>query len=178
MDRPKTQYVTVGDADVAYQVFGDGPLDLLWCYGLGGHVDFFWTEATTARSFTQLASFSRLMLFDRRGTGASDPVALNAMPTWEELTEDMAAVLEVAGSNSTAIFATLDTGPIAILFAAMHPERVSALVLRNTTARYLEADDYPIGVSPAAVDSLVKMLATIWGTEELTPHATESGRRR
>jgi pimeloyl-ACP methyl ester carboxylesterase len=146
MDAPRTRYVAVGDADVAYQVVGDGPLDLLWCYGLGVHLDFLWTDDAFARPMTQLVRFSRLILFDRRGTGASDPVPLNAMPTWEELTEDMTAVLGAAGSERAAIFATLDTGPIAILFAAMHPERVSALVLRNTTARYLEAEDYPIGM--------------------------------
>ncbi len=167
MEAPKTRYVAVAGADVAYQVVGDGPLDLLLCYGLGGHIDFFWTEESSARAFTQMASCTKAVLFDRRGTGASDPVALNAMPTWEELTEDITAVLDAVGSNRTAIFATLDTGPIAVLYAAMHPKRVSALVLRNTTARYLEADDYPIGVSPATADSLVEMLATMWGTEEL-----------
>lgn len=174
MEAPRTRYVAVGDADVAYQVVGDGPIDLLFCYGLGGHIDFFWTEATSARFFAQLASFSRLIFFDRRGTGASDPVALNAMPTWEELTEDMAAVLDAAGSNNTAIFANLDTGPIAILFAAMHPERVSALILRNTTARYLEADDYPIGMPPSVADAIVEMSATMWGTEEFSRLANPS----
>ena len=169
MDVPKTRtrYVAVGDADVAYQVFGDCPLDLLWCYGLGSHLDFAWTDATFARQFTQLAPYTRLILFDRRGTGASDPVTLSAMPAWEDLTEDMEAVLDAAGAEKTAVFATLDTGPIAILFAAMHPERVSALILRNTTARYVEADDYPIGVPQEAADSLVDMLATMWGSEEL-----------
>jgi class 3 adenylate cyclase len=167
VDAPTTRYVTVGGADVAYQVVGDGPLDLLWCYGLGGNVDFFWTEESSAHFIEQMASFTRTILFDRRGTGASDPVPLNAIPTWEELTEDMTAVLDVAVSERSAICANLDTGPIAILYAAMHPERVTALVLRNTTARFLEDDDYPIGVSSAAADSLVELLATMWGTEDL-----------
>ncbi len=168
MDAPETRYVAVGDADVAYQVVGDGPLDLLLCYGLGGHVDFFWSDVWSARPLTQLASFSRLILFDRRGTGASDPVALNAMPTWEELTADMEAVLGAVGSKSAAIVATLDTGPIAILFAAMHPERVRALVLRNTTARFLEADDYLIGMPSPVADAVVETLATMWGTDEFS----------
>ena len=166
MEAPKTRYVAVGDADVAYQVFGDGPLDLLWCYGLGGTIDFYWTEASIVRLLTQVARFVRVILFDRRGTGASDPVALRAMPTWEELTEDMTAVLDAAGSRRAAIFASVDAGPMAILFTAMHPERVSALVLRDSTARYLEADDYPIGMSPAVADRLVATLAAMWGTEE------------
>jgi class 3 adenylate cyclase len=168
MNAPETRYVAVGDADVAYQVVGDGPLDLLLCYGLGGHVDLFWTDVWSARPLTQLASFSRLILFDRRGTGASDPVARNAMPTWEELTADMEAVLGAVGSKTAAIVATLDTGPIAILFAAMHPERVRALVLRNTTARFLEADDYPIGMPSPVADAVVETLATMWGTEEFS----------
>ena len=166
MEAPKTRYVAVGDADVAYQVVGDGPFDLLSCYGLGGHVDFFWTEALSARLLFQWASFSRLIQFDRRGTGASDPLPLNAMPRWEELTEDMTAVLDAVGSKRTAIVASLDTGPMAILFASMHPECVSALVLRNTSARFLEAPDYPLGMSLASADAIVEMLATMWGTEE------------
>jgi hypothetical protein len=88
------------------------------------------------------------------------------MPTWEECTEDMVAVLGAAGSKRTAIFATLDAGPIAMLFAAMHPELVSALILHNTAARYLEADDYPIGASSDFTEVLVGMQAAAWGTPE------------
>ena len=90
------------------------------------------------------------------------------MPTWEEWTEDIEAVLAAAGSKRTAILATLDAGPIAILFAASHPEVVSALILVNTTARYLEADDYPIGASPDFVDAVVETFAKGYGTPELT----------
>ncbi len=163
MEAPETRYVAVGDADVAYQVVGNGPLDLLWCYGVGGHIDLFWEMPYGTEYLTRLASFSRLILFDRRGTGASGAATLNT-PPWEDFTEDMRAVLDAAGSESTALMATLETGPIARLFAAMHPERVSALVLLNTSARYLEADGYPIGASSAAVEALV---ASTWGTEEM-----------
>jgi class 3 adenylate cyclase len=85
------------------------------------------------------------------------------MPTWEDWTEDIGAVLDAVGSKRTAILASIDAGPIAILFAAMHPEIVSALVLLNTAARYMKADDYPIGVSPEVVDGIVDMMATAWG---------------
>ena len=166
MEAPETRYVAVGEADVAYQVVGDGPLDLLYCYGLGSHIENTWEVPGNAEYLNGLAAFSRLIFFDRRGTGASDAVALNAMPTWEEWTEDIEAVLKAAGSKRTAILATLEAGPIAILFAASHPEVVSALILVNTTARYLEADDYPIGASPDFVDAFVETFAKGYGTPE------------
>jgi class 3 adenylate cyclase/alpha-beta hydrolase superfamily lysophospholipase len=168
MDRPTTNYVALGDADVAYQVLGDGPLDVLYCYGLGSHIELLWDIPAVAEVLTSLAAFSRLILFDRRGTGASDGVSLSAMPTWEEWTEDILAVVDGAGSKRTAILAAGDAGPIAMLFAATHPERVGALVLVNTSARYLAGDDYPTGASPDEVDAFVELMAAGWGTPELT----------
>jgi class 3 adenylate cyclase len=167
MQAPETRYVAVGDADVAYQVVGDGPLDLLYCYGLGSHIELSWDIPAFAELLSRLAAFSRLIFFDRRGTGASDALSRNAMPTWEEWTEDIVAVLDAAGSKRTAILASLDAGPIAILFTAMHPEVVSALVLYNTSGRYMEADDYPIGVSPESIDALIGLVASGWGTSDL-----------
>ena len=89
MEAPETRYVAVGDADVAYQVVGDGPLDLLYCYGLGSHIEHCWEIPGQSEYLNGLATFSRLIFFDRRGMGASDGVPLNAMPTWEEWTEDI-----------------------------------------------------------------------------------------
>ena len=174
MDRSDTKYVAVGDADVAYQVRGEGPLDLLFCYGLGSHIEFNWQVPVIAEFLDRLASLFRLIIFDRRGTGASDGVPRDAVPTLEDWTEDVAAVLDAAESQRTAILATIDTGPIAILYAAMHPERVSALVLLNTAARFLEADDYPIGSSPEALDALVQMVEASWGTPEFLALANPS----
>ena len=122
-----------------------------------------------------LASFSRLIYFDRRGTGASDALTPNAMPAWEEWADDLGAVLDAAGSDRTAIIAALDAGPIAMMFAALQPERVSALILINTTPRYLEADDYPIGLPQASADAVVEMVGSLWGTEELI-NVTNPGR--
>ncbi len=153
-----TRYVAVGDADVAYRVVGDGPIDLLYFYGLGSHIEVLRQVPGFEEFLKRLSSFSRVILFDRRGTGASDGVPRNAIPTCEEWTDDVRAVLDAAGSKRAAIVAALDAGPIAVLFAAMHPERVSALVLLNTTARYLSADDYPIGAAAEEVDALVEML--------------------
>src|SRR5207244_1854877 len=153
---------------------GDGPVDLVYFYGIGAHVDLFWDAPLAPAFLRRLASFSRLILFNRRGTGASDGVPRNAIPTWEEWTEDLVAVLDAAGSKRTAIFATVDGGPIAILFAAMHPERVSALILLTTAARYLVADDYPAGVSPEAFETVVKTIEALWGTPELLRIANPS----
>jgi len=160
----ETRYVDVGDADVAYRVVGDGPVDLLWFEGLGGSIDSH--EGYPNSPFTSdLWSFCRMILFDRRGTGASDGLARNAMPAWEEWADDLRAVLDAAGSDTTAIYAAIDAGPIAIMFAALQPERVSALILDDTSARFLKADDYPIGMSQARVDAVVDMVGSLWGTE-------------
>ena len=99
--------------------------------------------------------------------GASDGIPQGAFPTWEEWSEDLGAVLDAAGSERAAIFGALDAGALAIPYAAMHPERVSALVLLNTAARYALADDYPAGVAPGAIDTLVDLVAEGWGTPPL-----------
>ena len=166
MSRPDTKYVAVGDADVAYQVLGEGPADLLFFNGLGSNVEMAWEDPDIAGFLRRLASLRRLIFLDRRGTGASDGVPRNAIPTWEEWTEDIESVLNAVGSEQTSILATVDAGPIAILYAAAHPQRVDSLVLCNTTARYLIADDYPIGFTLEALDLVIEFLRTSWGTPE------------
>ena len=103
---------------------------------------------------------------DRRGSGASDAVPLKAIPTWEELAEDMTGVLDAAESKLTDLIGVNEVGPIAVLFAAMHPERVGSLILINTAARYMEAPDYPIWVGATALDAIFDLLASSWGSEE------------
>jgi class 3 adenylate cyclase len=164
---PPTRYAQLGDADVAYKVAGEGPLDLLFFNGLGSHVDLSWDPHLCRGFYLRLVSFARLITFDRRGTGASDGVPRGAMPTWEEWTEDVSAVLDAAGSERAAVVAHLDAGPIAVLFAAMHPERVSALVLVESTARFMAADDYPIGMPPEVIDALVAAVPDVWGGDAL-----------
>jgi pimeloyl-ACP methyl ester carboxylesterase len=109
MDRPETRYVDVGGAEVAYQVVGQGPPDVVWVAGFG-HIDLVWEDPVFAAFLERLASFGRLMLFDRRGTGASDAVADTAMPTWEEWADDVRAVLDATGSERTAVLAETDGG--------------------------------------------------------------------
>ena len=163
---PDTKYVEVGDADVAYQILGEGSSDLLFFIGLGSNVETAWEDPGIADFLKRLATLRRLILLDRRGTGASDRVPRNAIPTWEEWTEDLESVLNAVGSERVSILATVDAGPIAILYAAAHPERVDSLVLCNTSARYLVAEDYPIGFTPEALDFVVSFLRTHWGTPE------------
>ena len=167
METPETEYVSVGDSDVAYQIVGTGTFDLVYVYPLGNHVDFDWDFPPMAKAWSVLATGCRLILLDRRGTGASGGLPVSTIPTWEELAEDVVAVLDAAGSTSAAVISQLETGPIAILLAAMHPERVSSLILLTTTARYSQADDYPIGVPRQEAESVLDLLLKTWGTEEL-----------
>src|SRR5687768_2238652 len=114
---PETRYAESPDGLIAYQVVGDGPIDLLYLSGATSHVDVRWEWEGTAHFLNKLASFSRLILFDRRGTGASDPISGGGTPTWEEWAEDLGIVLDAADSEQAAIFATLDGGPMAMVFA-------------------------------------------------------------
>jgi class 3 adenylate cyclase/alpha-beta hydrolase superfamily lysophospholipase len=165
MERPETKYVDVGGAEVAYQVVGQGPPDVIWVPGFG-QIDLVPEDRVFAAFLERLAFFGRLILFDRRGTGVSDAISDTAMPTWEEWADDVGAVLDAAGSERTVVFAETDGGPTGLLFTAMHPERVSGLILANTTARRLRADDYPIGIAREAVDEWVEMFRATWGTPD------------
>ena len=166
VERPQTRYVDVGGAEVAYQVVGQRPPDVVFVAGFG-HIDLLWDDPLWGAWLERLASFSRLILFDRRGTGASDPISDTAMPTWEEWADDVGAVLDAAGSERTVVLAGADTGPIGLFFTAMHPDRVSALILSNCSARTLWAEDYPIGIGPETVDAVVAMIRARWGTADL-----------
>lgn len=169
-DDVATRYVTAGDGDVAYKVLGAGSFDVVYFFGLGSHVDQFFDDPATSSWIKGLSSFSRLIVFDRRGTGASDRVPHDAVPTWEEWADDTLAVLDAVGSERAVLFAGLDAGPIAMLVAALHPERVSALILTNTFARYLADEDYPIGASETELHALIRGVERLWGTEELSTY--------
>ncbi|HKO84737.1 MAG TPA: adenylate/guanylate cyclase domain-containing protein [Actinomycetota bacterium] len=164
---PETKYARLGGDRIAYQVVGDGPPDLVLTLNSFGHVDVGWEEPGYALFLRTLASFSRVILFDRRGTGASDPLPLGSLPPWESYGEDLAAVLDEVGSEQAAIMAQLDASPMAIFFAGTRPERTSALILANASAKYTAADDYPIGVPGEVADALVAQLDQLWGTEAM-----------
>jgi pimeloyl-ACP methyl ester carboxylesterase len=165
MEPPETRYASVGDAQVAYQVFGDGP-DLVHVQGFTSNVDYRWDEPLQARFLKRLASFSRVIMFDRRGTGASDPLPAGGGSSWEDWVDDLNAVLKAVGSERTSLVASNDAGPTAMLYAATYPERVASLVLSNTAARATKGPDYPFGVAPELTDAFVDTFEAMWGKED------------
>jgi class 3 adenylate cyclase len=151
-DLPATRYTRSGDFHLAYQVTGSGPVDLLYVPGWVSQLELYWEEPSLARFLRRLASFARLIVFDKRGIGLSDHVSLRELPTLEERMEDIRAVLDAAGSERAAVFAQGYATPIASLFAATYPDRTASLVLYSACARgTLKADDYPWGVDEDAL---------------------------
>jgi class 3 adenylate cyclase len=153
IETPETQYAKTADGvHIAYQVVGDSPVDLVCLPAAGSHVELEWELPAFAGVLRRLASFSRLILFDLRGTGLSDPVGISERPTLEERARDMLAVLDAAGSERTSVVANNAAGLFAIFFAASYPERVSSLVLDGCYARLARAPDYPWGVPREVLD--------------------------
>jgi pimeloyl-ACP methyl ester carboxylesterase len=140
---PKTEYARSGDLHIAYQVVGKGPLDLVYVPGWVSHVELAWEEPTLARFLNRLASFSRLIVFDKRGTGLSDRVPLAKLPSLEERMDDLRAVMDAAGSKRAAVFGFSEGGNLAALFTATYPERTESLVLFGCFAKRLRSVDYP-----------------------------------
>jgi pimeloyl-ACP methyl ester carboxylesterase len=156
----------LGEDRVAYQVLGEGP-DLVLTMGAFGHVDLMWEDPGVAPFLRRLASFSRLISFDRRGTGASDPYPESVPPSWEAHADEVAAVMDAAGSQQAALMAgTAEAGPMALFFAATRPERTRALILANASARYVADDDYPIGFPPEQAEAVISRVEESWGTGE------------
>jgi pimeloyl-ACP methyl ester carboxylesterase len=142
--QPETKYARLGRDRIAYQVLGEGPPDLVVTGAVT--IDVAWEDPGVALFLRSLASFSRLILFDRRGMGASDPPPSDPLPPWESQAEELAVVLDQVGCERAAILAEIDTTPTAIFFAGTRPERTSALVLVHASAKYIASDDYPIGI--------------------------------
>jgi class 3 adenylate cyclase len=162
---PQTHYAVAPDGlHLAYQIVGEGSLDLVFISEWTTHVEAQWEFPPLARFLDRLASFSRLILFDKRGVGLSDPLPLDNVPTLERGVEDVSVVMDAVGLQSAAIFATAGAGPMAALFAAIHPGRTRALVLANTFARLGETSDYPHGVSSSHQERYLKLVEHGWGT--------------
>jgi pimeloyl-ACP methyl ester carboxylesterase len=144
VDRPETRYARSGDLNIAYQVTGEGPRDLVYVPGWVSNVELVWEEPALARFLERLASFSRLILFDKRGTGLSDRVSNDELPTLEERMDDVRAVLEAVGSDRAALFGHSEGGNMCVLFAATYPERTVALITLGCFAKRRDPDDdYP-----------------------------------
>ena len=144
---PRTHYARSGEIHIAYQVIGDGPIDVVLVDQWFSNVDAMWDFPPLARMLTQLASVCRLIVFDKRGTGLSDPIAVDALPTIEEWIDDMRAVLDDVGSERTALLSGIGASVMSLVFAATYPGRTSALVLVDGCARLAWARDYPWGCS-------------------------------
>jgi class 3 adenylate cyclase len=164
---PKTQYARRGDVHLAYQVVGDGDLDVVFVPSWFSHVEGAWEIGSFSRFLGRLSSFGRLICFDKYGIGLSDPAPPGWFPPLEEWMDDVRTVMDAAGSERAALIGTNEGGLMAALFAATYPERTISLVLANTSARIAFAPDYPFGLSPEARDQLVRLVEETWGTAEL-----------
>jgi pimeloyl-ACP methyl ester carboxylesterase len=160
---PETKYAKSGDYHIAYQAIGTGPLDLVFMHGWISHIEHMWEEPRVARFLDRLASFSRLILLDKRGTGLSDPVPLDRLPTLEERMDDVRAVLDTVGSQRAAFLGTSEAGALSLLFAATYPSRTTALVLLNSYARLAYAPDYPQGIPAEQAQGLLQAIEEGWG---------------
>ena len=163
MRAPRTRYVDNDGVSIAYQVVGDGPLDLVVIMGSWWHLEFQWTDPSTDRFLRRLAGFARVILYDKRGTGLSDRVHEADLPSLEERMDDLRAVLDAVGSERCALFGDSEGGPMAILYAATYPERTSHLLLYGSYARMAAAPDYPAGTPQAILDTFIEGAAATWG---------------
>src|SRR5690242_8869885 len=161
MEAPEVRYAKSGDVNIAYSVVGDGPYDLVFVVGsVFTTLEYAW-EGPPGEFFSKLASFSRLILFDKRGTGLSDRVADFASSAVRM--DDIRAVMDAAGSDRAAVMGVSEGGPMAVLFAATYPERVAALVLYGTGASYRLADDYPWGGTTEDFERAATTRERRWG---------------
>jgi pimeloyl-ACP methyl ester carboxylesterase len=162
--KPQTQYaVSDGDVNIAYQVVGDGPLDLVFVMGWVSHLEYIWQEPSFARFLLRLASFSRLILFDKRGTGLSDQVALTDLPTLEQRMTDVQTVMNAVGSERAALLGISEGGPMCSLFAATYPERTSALIMIGTYAKRKLSKDYPWAPTDEEFALFLEEMKKNWG---------------
>jgi class 3 adenylate cyclase len=152
MEPPETLFATGPEGQVAYQVFGQGAIDLLFVPPWIWDIDTMWDEPRIEHFLTRLASFSRVIMFDKRGTGVSDPVPLGALPTLEQWTDDISVVLDAVGVDRVTVVGNSEGAQMALMFAAAHPDRTSALVIIDGAACYLRHDDYPAGVPRDVTD--------------------------
>jgi pimeloyl-ACP methyl ester carboxylesterase/DNA-binding winged helix-turn-helix (wHTH) protein len=160
---PETMYARSGDVNIAYQVIGDAPLDLVFVMGWVSHLEYFWREPSFARFLLRLASFSRLILFDKRGTGLSDRVPINQLPTLEQRMDDVRAVMDAVGSEHAALIGVSEGGPMCSLFAATYPEKTLALVMIGTYAKRIRDDEYPWGPTLEQRERFFEVMREQWG---------------
>jgi len=180
--RPETRYAKSGDLNIACQVVGEGPVDLIYVPGWISNVELNWEEPPLAHVLERLASFSRLILFDKRGTGLSDPVPTDRLPTLEQRMDDVRAVLDAVGSRQTAVFGFSEGGLMSVLFAATYPERTTALLLFGVFAKRSWSPDYPWAPKPDDRAREIADLERNWSErmdlDELVPSEDEAFKER
>jgi pimeloyl-ACP methyl ester carboxylesterase/DNA-binding winged helix-turn-helix (wHTH) protein len=160
---PRVHYARSGHVNIAYQVVGEGPIDLVFVMGWVSHLEYFWNEPHFARMLSRLASFSRLILFDKRGTGLSDAVPVSQLPTLEQRLDDVRAVMDAVGSTRAALLGISEGGPLCSLFAATYPEKTEALIMIGSYARRMRDDDYPWGPTRPERDAFLQSILDQWG---------------
>ena len=173
--RPETRYAKSGDVNIAYQVLGEGPIDLVYVPGWVSHIEYGWEQPLVARFFRRLASFSRLILFDKRGTGLSDQTS--NLPTLEQRMDDVRAVMEAVGSERAAVFGISEGGNMAMLFAATYPERTLALITFGVFAKRVWDPDYPWAPKPEERQKFYDAIEKEWGgpigIEDIAPSLSD-----
>jgi class 3 adenylate cyclase len=180
--RPETRYAKSGDLNIAYQVVGEGPLDLIYVPGWISNLELMWDEPAHAHVLDRFASFSRLILFDKRGTGLSDPVPLDRLPTLEERMDDVRAVLDAVECEQPAVFGFSEGGLMSVLFAATYPERTRALALYGVFAKRIWSPDYPWAPKPderaREIDELERNWAERMDLDKLAPSEDDAFKDR
>ena len=163
MSTAQTRYAKSGDVHIAYQVVGEGPPDVVVVNGWVISLELYWDDPGWSSFFRRLASFSRLIMFDKRGTGLSDRVSVREMPTLEERMDDVRAVMDAVGSKRAFVFGISEGGPMSMLFAATYPERTSGLALYGSFPRFTSQDDYPWGFAPELLEPMLEQAERTWG---------------
>lgn len=161
---PDVSYARNGKVAIAFEVVGDGPIDLVYLPGFINNLEAVWDNPLLARFLDRLATFSRLVMIDRRGAGLSDRLSADDLPPLEDLADDVNVVLDVVGSQRAAVFGSSDCGSLCAMFAATHPERTSALILYATSARGSMAPDYPVSWTDGEWERYLDGLRAGWGT--------------
>ena len=172
MAQPTTRYAKAGDVNIAYQVIGDGPVDLVWAWGLASNIEVAWEEPSYAAFLRRLSQFARVILFDRRGCGVSDREGTTVTPTLEERMDDVIAVLDAVGSETASILGVSEGGCLAAALAATYPHRVSRIILYGTVAQFRQDADHPWGLADkAALADFVEWMRRGWGTTQAAENA-------
>lgn len=162
-DEPDVRYTRSGEVNIAYQVLGEGEIDLVFVMGWVSHLEWFWKEPHFAQFLRSLSRFTRLILFDKRGTGLSDRVPQEQLPTLEQRMDDVRAVMDAVGSDRAVLCGVSEGGPLCALFAATYPQKTTALVMIGSYARRLKTDDYPWGPTAEQHEEFLAEIRRDWG---------------